>query len=125
MSDTSAVAVVSTALRNMLLRVNAPVDGVDPPKDDKIGDTEVSLKPLDQARKGITKTQLNLFLFDVRPNAALRNMDPPDRVRPGETAMPPLALDLHYLLSAWGENDADELAHRALGWAMAQLNDQA
>jgi hypothetical protein len=124
MSNTLAIGAVTATLRSMLLRARAPTDGVDPPKDPILGDVEVTIRPLDRARNGITKTQLNLFLYDVRPSAAMRNLDPP-RTRPGETSTPPLALDLHYLLSAWGENDAEDLAHRALGWAMAQLHDQA
>ncbi|HVV86834.1 MAG TPA: DUF4255 domain-containing protein [Kofleriaceae bacterium] len=124
MSNTLAIGAVTTTLRNMLLRARSPIDGVDPPKDPKLNDVEVTIKPLDRARNAVTKTQLNLFLYDIRPNPAMRNLDPP-RLRPNESAMPPLALDLYYLLSAWGEGDADDLAHRALGWAMAQLNDQA
>lgn len=124
MSNTLAIGAVTATLRSMLLRARAPLEGVDPPKDPLLNDVEVTIRGLDRARNGITKTQLNVFLYDVRPSAAMRNLDPP-RTRPGETVMPPLALDLHYLLSAWGENDADDLAQRALGWAMAQLHDQA
>jgi len=124
MSSTLAIGAVTSTLRNLLLRARSPIDGVDPPKDAVLTDVEVTIRPLDRARNAITKTQLNLFLYDVRPNPSLRNLDPP-RLRPNETAMSPLALDLYYLLSAWGEGDADDLAHRALGWAMAQLHDQA
>lgn len=124
MSSTLAIGAVTTTLRGMLLRARSPVDGVDPPKDPVLNDLEVTVKPLDRARGSITRTQLNLLLYDVRANPALRNLDPP-RTRPNESAMPPLALDLYYLVTAWGEGDADDLAHRALGWAMAQLHDQA
>ena len=32
----------------------------------------------------------------------------PGRVRPGETGPPPLPLTLHYLLTAYGEDDDDD-----------------
>ena len=124
MSSTLAIGAVTTTLRSMLLRARSPIDGVDPPKDPVLNDVEVTVRPLDRARGSITRTQLNLFLYDVRPNGSLRNLEPP-RTRAGESAMSVLALDLYYLLSAWGDGDADDLAHRALGWAMAQLHDQA
>ena len=47
--------------------------------------------------------KLNLFLHQVSPNAALRNADLPSRdARGARHADPPLALDLHYLLTAYG-----------------------
>src|SRR5215469_6459011 len=54
-------------------------------------------------------------------------MDIPQRVRPGETGMTPLALDLHYLMTAYGrENDASQpFDHHLLGKAMSVLHDHA
>lgn len=49
------------------------------------------------------QSQLNLFLYQVTPNAAWRNVGLPSRDARGErTGNPPLALDLHYLLTAYG-----------------------
>lgn len=69
-------------------------------------------------------TQLNLFLYRVSPNAALRNSDLPTRNRAGELkCRPRLAIDLHYILTAVS---AEELhAEILLGYAMQLFHEQA
>lgn len=63
------------------------------------------------------RPQLNLFLHQVTPNAAWRNTDLPSRGRNGERLRnPPLALDLHYLVTAYGATDLQ--AEVLLGYAM-------
>src|SRR6185437_12405922 len=109
MSNVLAIAATTRTLRNLLLaRI--------PALDAELSDLEVTLQPPDIARKGISKSQLNLFLFQVVTNAAWSNLDMPGRVRPGETAPPALALNLHYLITAWGrgDSDSDALSHRVL-----------
>ena len=50
--------------------------------------------------------RLNLFLHQVTHNAAWRNVGQPSRDGAGErTSNPPLALDLHYLLTAYASGD--------------------
>ena len=119
MSNVLAIAATTRTLRNLLL-AQMPV------LDTELNDLEVTLQPPDVARKGISKAQLNLFLYQVVANAAWRNLDMPGEVRPGETAPPPLALNLHYVLTAWGrgENDSDALSHRVLAAAMSTLHDR-
>lgn len=66
--------------------------------------------------------RLNLFLHQVTHNAAWRNVGQPSRDGAGErTSNPPLALDLHYLLTAYasGELQAEVL----LGHAMLLLHE--
>lgn len=118
MSNVLAIAATTRTLRNLLL-ARIPV------LDAELADLEVSLQPPDLARKGISKTQLNLFLFQVVINAAWRNQDMPGQVRPGETAPPALALNLHYLITSWGRGDSDSeaLSHRVLAAAMSTLHD--
>lgn len=120
MSNALSIAATTATIRNLLL-VQLPL--IDP----ELADLEVTTQPPDLARKGIVKSQLNLFLYQTAVNAAWRNHDQPRQVRPGETGMPPLALDLHYLLTAYGrgESDNDGISHRALGCAMGLLNDHA
>ena len=120
MSNGLSIAATTATIRNLLL-VQLPL--IDP----ELADLEVTTQPPDLARKGIVKSQLNLFLYQTAVNAAWRNHDQPRQVRPGETGMPPLALDLHYLLTAYGrgESDNDGISHRALGCAMGLLNDHA
>jgi hypothetical protein len=119
MSNVLAIAATTRTLRNLLL-AQMPV------LDTELSDLEVTLQPPDVARKGISKAQLNLFLYQVVANAAWRNLDLPGQVRPGETAPPPLALNLHYVITAWGrgESDIDALSHRVLAAAMSALHDR-
>ena len=84
---------------------------------------EVTTRPLDKARDPARLgNQVNIFLYATASNAAWRNQDLPDRVKSGETAFPPLALDLDYLLTAYGEGDNDFQGHKLLGYAMAILH---
>jgi Pvc16 N-terminal domain len=118
MSNARAIAAATATLRHLLL-TQVPLIDTD------LSDLEVTTQPLDLARKNITKAQLNLFLYQAVVSAAWRNHDLPAQVRPGETGNPPLALDLHYLLTAWGRGDSDNdsVSHRVLGCAMSLLGD--
>ncbi len=118
MSNALAIAATTATLRNLLL---AQV----PQLDSDLSDLEVTAQPLDVARKGISKSQVNLFLYQTVVNAAWRNMDIPRQVRPGETGAPPLAVNLHYLITAYGRGDSDNdaVSHRVLGGAMSVLHD--
>jgi hypothetical protein len=119
MSNVLAIAATTRTLRNLLLAQMPTLDA-------ELSDLEVTLQPPDVARKGISKAQLNLFLYQVVANAAWRNLDLPGQVRAGETAPPPLALNLHYVITAWGrgESDIDALSHRVLAAAMSTLHDR-
>lgn len=68
------------------------------------------------------QNQINLFLHQVTPNPGWRNADLPTRDTRGERVNTPLlALDLHYLLTAFG---ADELnSEILLGYAMQLLHE--
>ena len=66
--------------------------------------------------------RLNLFLYQVTPNAAWRNVDLPSRDAGGRrVGNPPLALDLHYLLTAYGV--AELQAEVLLGYGMQLLHE--
>lgn len=87
----------------------------------------VTSGPLDRP---VSTTRLNWFLYRITPAPALTNMEPPQtgwRTRRGK---PPLALTLHYLLTADpGElsatGDETRAAHDALIAVMALLNERA
>ena len=85
----------------------------------------MTIQPLDIARGKNTHNQLNLFLYMVVRNAAWSNADMPRQVQPGEVAIPPLALNLYYLLTAFGRDDdvAQPFGHELLGKAMSVLHD--
>jgi hypothetical protein len=118
MSNALAIAACTATLRNLLLTEIPALDA-------DLSDLEVTTQPLDLARKNVTKAQLNVFLFQTVINGAWRNLDMPRQVRPGETGAPPLALNLHYLFTAYGrgESDNDAVSHRVLGGAMSVMHD--
>jgi Pvc16 N-terminal domain len=95
--------------------------------DPDLTDTTVTILPPDKARGTNNANQLNLFLYQVLPNSAWRNMNIPSQVGPGETGSPPLALTLHYLVTAFGRDNDTSLpfGHHLLGRAMSILFDHA
>jgi hypothetical protein len=69
------------------------------------------------------ESQLNIFLYHVTPNQGWRNQGLPSFDGSGfRVANPPLALDLHYLLTAYDERDLH--AEVLLGYAMALLHEK-
>lgn len=67
--------------------------------------------------------QLNIFLHQVTPNPGWRNRELPSRSSNGERLTnPPLALDLHYLITAYGRTDFQ--AEILLGYAMHILHER-
>lgn len=118
MSNPLAVAAVTATLRNLLTKRLSS----------DLGGGSVTTKPLDKARDpNNAKNQLNLFLYQVTHDAAWLNMNMPNQLKAGETGYPPLPLVLHYLITAYGENDdaQDPVSHTLLGKAMSVLHDHS
>lgn len=116
MSNYRAIAAVTSTIRNMLFNAVSI--------DSDLAGTTVTTLPPDKARQaGTAGNQINLFLYRTSIDAAWRNQDPAG-IRPGETGQPPLPLILSYIMTAYGEDDDDLLAHRLLGAGMQVLNDQ-
>lgn len=68
------------------------------------------------------KTRLNLFLYQATPNSGWRNVGLPSHNGKGERiSAPPLALDLHYLLTAYSKETFG--AEILLGFAMQLLHE--
>jgi len=126
MSNALAIAGVTRTLR-LLLDAVASADYSGLPNDTRpTAEIRVTTLPLDSVRgdDGDTaRNQLNLFLYHTEVNASWRNQPVPGRVRPGETGPPPLALNLYYLLTAYGQDDSELVAHVLLGTAMRLLHD--
>lgn len=121
MSTALAIAGVTAVLQDRLNDglVNHNVTGV-------LGSTvSVSVLPPDRVvpANGTESSQLNLFLYHVTPNTAWRNEGLPSRDPSGRQRLsnPPLALDLHYLLSAYSGGDLH--AEILLGYAMQLMHD--
>lgn len=122
MSNSRAIAAVTATIRSLIERGFDPAR--DPNADPLLQGTAVTMQPPDEARGASPpERQLNLYLYQVMPNAAYRNADVPRQLRPGETGQPPLALNLYYLLTAYAVDDQQPVSHRILGRAMAVLND--
>ena len=88
------------------------------------GNVSVTALPPDRIDVGENreKSQLNLFLYQVTPNQGWRNVGLPSRDARGDrVANPPLALDLHYLLTAYGEQEFH--GEILLGYAMHTLHE--
>ena len=122
MSNALAIAGVTAVLRDVLSEgmINHNVSGI-------LGST-VTVSALSPDRvvptNGTESAQLNLFLHQVTFNSGWRNHALPSRDSSGRHRLsnPPLALDLHYLLSAYS---AEELGGEILlGYAMQVLHDR-
>lgn len=124
MSNTLAIAAVTAALQRLLNQYVPQNLPPDLPAEFNPGELRVTTRAPDKARNG-TANQLNLFLYQTVINGGLRNLDMPGRSRPGEQAVPPLALDLYYLLTAYGRENDELNAQILLGQAMRILHDHA
>ena len=119
MSTALAIGAVSAVLRNVL--DNGLIDAVP-----AVGSpVTVTAKAPDLIKldKPSDPPQLNLFLYRVSENPGWRNMDLPSRDGSGHrVANPPLALNLHYLLTAYGKEDLQ--AEMLLGYGMFLLHER-
>ena len=93
-----------------------------------LGSVAVSAKAPDLVQAGLasgsdTALQVNLFLHQVTYNAAWRNVGQPSVGADGSTRLknPPLALDLHYLLTAYASEDCE--AEALLGYAIQMMHE--
>jgi hypothetical protein len=121
MSSALAIAGVTAVLQDRLNDglVNHNITGV-------LGSTvTVSVLPPDRVvpADGPEVSQLNLFLYQVTPNSGWRNAGLPAHDRDGRHRLsnPPLALDLHYLLTAYSGGALH--AEILLGYAMQLMHE--
>jgi hypothetical protein len=72
----------------------------------RLGDVNVSVLPPDRITVGADEpNQLNIFMYRVAPHATLAKSRHERSDRNVGTERPALALDLHYLLTAYGAQD--------------------
>ncbi|CAG0951029.1 hypothetical protein BURK2_00199 [Burkholderiales bacterium] len=119
MSSPLAIAAVTAVLRDLLNNglIDHDITG-------SLGsNVDVTTLPPDTIPLDTTgRTQLNLFMHQVTPNTGWRNEGLPSRDGRGQRMTnPPLALDLHYLLTAYGKQDLH--AEILLGYAMHLLHE--
>jgi hypothetical protein len=105
MSNALAIATVTETLLHLLTQ---HLDVAQVP-----GATVTALPP--DSQTGLANPGVNIFLYQISPNPALRNADLPTR-QPNSTLLrrPQTALDLHYLLTFYG-NEAQLEQQRLLG----------
>ncbi|WP_297324642.1 DUF4255 domain-containing protein [Nitrosomonas sp.] len=117
MSGPLAIAAVTAVLKDMLNNgfINHDLSTV--------GSFSVTALPPDRITTGTQEpNQLNLFLYQVTPNQGWRNVGLPSRDSGSERLTnPPLALDLHYLMTAYGSEDFN--AEILFGYAMQILHE--
>ena len=121
MSSALAMAGVSAVLQYYLTNLYTPLTALFG------GTVKVSAKAPDIVQEAFTagspENQVNLFLHQVTHNVGWRNQDQPSVGPDGMTRLsnPPLALDLHYLLTAYGSEDWQ--AEALLGFALLMLHE--
>jgi hypothetical protein len=120
-SNALALAGVTTVLRGLLEAwledqdANAALNGASA----SVTAVAPDMVPLTGANAG---PRLNLFLYLVSSNSGWRNADLPSRDPRGNRATsPPLALDLHYLLTAYGPEELQ--TEVLLGYGMQLLHE--
>jgi Pvc16 N-terminal domain len=114
MSNPLAIAAVTTTLHSLIFL------GIR----EALGSGSITALPLDKARSGREGNQVNLFLYHTMPNPAWRN----ERLARGklpQAGKSPLALDLFYLVTVYGQNDSEAKSHRLLGSVMSVLYDRS
>lgn len=115
MSNALAIAAVTAVLKNMLVNALSQVSVSTTIQFSTLPPQQINAEASSQPR-------LNLFLYQVTPNSGWRNVGLPSHSSAGDqVAVPPLALDLHYMLTAYGKQDFE--AEILLGYAMQQLHE--
>jgi hypothetical protein len=119
MSNALSIAAVSAVLRDLLN--NAIIDhGISTTVGSPVS---VTVLPPDRITTGDNEQpQLNIFLYHIASNPGWSNFGLPSRGSQGDRLTnAPLALDLYYLLSAYGKNDFD--SEILLGYAMQMFHE--
>jgi hypothetical protein len=124
-SDYAAIGGVSATLQTLLEERMALPDGVEPTE------FEVTVgvpKPLAESDREFPR--VNLYLYRVTRNGELANQEIPGRGDAALAEQPPLPLNLHYLVTAYGDSargargSRDQVvAHYLLGGAMQVLHE--
>jgi hypothetical protein len=122
MSDPLAISGVSAVLQYYLYNMYTPLSSIFG------GQVAVTAQAPDLVQSGLDtsnsgENQVNLFMHQVTYNPGWRNVALPSLDADGKTRLksPPLALDLHYLLTAYGS--ADWQAEGLLGYALMLMHE--
>jgi hypothetical protein len=112
MSNFLAIATVTAVLRDLLqegVGTDVPV-------------VRVTTARPDDTISGTPETRVNIYLYQVTPNAGWRNADVPTRRADGTVVQrPQVALDLHYMISFYGD-ESQLMSQRMLGSVVRTLH---
>jgi len=98
MTTSLGIAATTAVLRKLLQDAIPSADLVG-----LLGNITVTALPPDKINVATETSQLNLFMYQARPNAGWSNSDLPSHGQAGSRLTnPPLALDLSYMMSAYG-----------------------
>lgn len=112
LSIASVTSVIKSTLENGLVMHGATA---------VVGELAVTALPPDRIPTGADeRSQLNIYLYHITPNTAWRAIPANGAASNGARPVP-LSLDLHYLLTAYGERDYH--AETLLGSAMELLHE--
>ncbi len=112
MSNFLAIATVTATLSQVL---QSAVEA------DVFGSRVTTVRP-DNAGQNTAEAKVNVYLYQVTSNTALRNIDLPTRRPDGSVAQRPrAAIDLHFLLTFYGE-ELNLIPQRLLGSAVRTLH---
>jgi hypothetical protein len=115
MSNHLAIATVTATLRHLLQTALVAND---------LSATVTTLRP-ERLAEQVQNAGVNIYLYHVTPNIALRNNDLPTRRADGRVLQhTQVALDLHYLLTFYGQ-EAELTPQRMLGTAVSALHSEA
>jgi hypothetical protein len=112
MSNALAIATVTQALALLIERELSPDI-----------DFAVAVQTRKPPTEPTTEPTITVFCYQVVPDAAMRNADLPTRSSTGElTKRPAAALDLNYLISAYGEEN-ELVGQRLIGSVVRTLHE--
>ncbi|MDC0767018.1 DUF4255 domain-containing protein [Streptomyces sp. HD] len=112
MSNALAIAHVTQALALLLESNMGPEFG-----------EAVKVEPRKPPAEPPDQPTINVFLYQVTPNTAMRNNDLPTRASDGTLVKrPAAALDLHYLISAYGD-ETELVGQRLIGAVVRTLHE--
>ena len=117
MSNYRAIAAVTATLRQLIEEAVSTVPGV--------GNVKITTSRPDAIHStGTSYEGVNIYLYQVQPNAAFRNSDLPTRSANGNIVQQSsIGLDLYYLLNFYG-NDEALTSHLLLGRIVGALHAQ-
>lgn len=117
MSDPRAIAATTLALKTLLRQAFVASDLP------RLAEAAITALPPDRVKVGADEAaQMNVYLRHAEPSAAWRNIGLASHDTSGaRIANPPLALELHYILSAYAAQDLD--AELLLGHALLALHE--